>query len=84
MHLFIFFNHNYQSYLFTPFLPQNNQIQTTHNKGKEDTLKNQTIRNKVQDTEINPNNPNTWGKVGRNETCPCGSNKKFKNCHGKN
>ena len=62
----------------------NNQIQTSHNKEKEDTLKNQTIRNKVQDTEINPNNPNTWGKVGRNETCPCGSNKKFKNCHGKN
>ncbi|MDB9925744.1 preprotein translocase subunit SecA [Hyphomicrobiales bacterium] len=62
----------------------NNQIQTSHNKEKEDTLKNKTIRNKVQDTEINPNNPNTWGKVGRNETCPCGSNKKFKNCHGKN
>ena len=24
-----------------------------------------------------------WGRVGRNETCPCGSNKKFKHCHGK-
>ena len=23
------------------------------------------------------------GKVGRNEPCPCGSGKKFKNCHGK-
>ena len=22
-------------------------------------------------------------KVGRNEPCPCGSGKKFKNCHGK-
>jgi preprotein translocase subunit SecA len=21
-------------------------------------------------------------KVGRNEACPCGSGKKFKNCHG--
>jgi len=21
-------------------------------------------------------------KVGRNELCPCGSGKKFKNCHG--
>lgn len=21
------------------------------------------------------------GKVGRNEKCPCGSGKKFKNCH---
>ena len=22
-------------------------------------------------------------KIGRNEPCPCGSGKKFKNCHGK-
>ena len=26
--------------------------------------------------------PATWGKVGRNEACPCGSGKKFKHCHG--
>ncbi len=26
---------------------------------------------------------NTWGQVGRNEPCPCGSGKKFKHCHGK-
>ncbi|CTQ56542.1 preprotein translocase subunit SecA [Roseibium album] len=30
----------------------------------------------------NPDDPATWGKVGRNETCPCGSGKKFKHCHG--
>ena len=24
----------------------------------------------------------SWGKVGRNEQCPCGSGKKFKHCHG--
>jgi len=29
-----------------------------------------------------PKNPSTWGKIGRNETCPCGSGKKFKHCHG--
>ncbi|MBP9549862.1 MAG: SEC-C domain-containing protein [Chitinophagales bacterium] len=22
-------------------------------------------------------------KVGRNDACPCGSGKKYKNCHGK-
>jgi len=22
--------------------------------------------------------------VGRNETCPCGSGNKYKNCHGRN
>jgi preprotein translocase subunit SecA len=31
-----------------------------------------------------PKNPTTWGKVGRNEDCPCGSGKKFKHCHGRN
>ena len=29
-----------------------------------------------------PQNPATWGRVARNEACPCGSNKKFKHCHG--
>ncbi|MCQ2003100.1 preprotein translocase subunit SecA [Rhizobium sp. NRK18] len=29
-----------------------------------------------------PNDPATWGKVGRNEACPCGSGKKYKHCHG--
>jgi preprotein translocase subunit SecA len=29
-----------------------------------------------------PANPSTWGKVGRNEPCPCGSGKKYKHCHG--
>jgi preprotein translocase subunit SecA len=31
----------------------------------------------------NPQDPQSWGKVGRNEACPCGSGKKFKHCHGK-
>jgi preprotein translocase subunit SecA len=31
-----------------------------------------------------PNKPETWGKVGRNEDCPCGSGKKYKHCHGRN
>ncbi|MDB5569629.1 MAG: preprotein translocase subunit SecA, partial [Hyphomicrobiales bacterium] len=29
-----------------------------------------------------PADPATWGKVSRNESCPCGSGKKFKHCHG--
>ena len=32
--------------------------------------------------ERDPKNPATWGRVGRNEPCPCGSGKKFKHCHG--
>ncbi len=31
---------------------------------------------------IDPEDPSTWGKVGRNSACPCESGKKFKHCHG--
>ena len=37
--------------------------------GRESTTQVQTVRNTVP-------------KVGRNDACPCGSGKKFKNCHG--
>src|SRR5438034_340338 len=30
-----------------------------------------------------PKNPASWGKVGRNEDCPCGSGKKYKHCNGR-
>jgi preprotein translocase subunit SecA len=33
--------------------------------------------------ERNTKDPSSWGKVGRNEPCPCGSGKKFKHCHGR-
>jgi preprotein translocase subunit SecA len=36
----------------------------------------------VDPKDRDPNNPQTWGKVGRNEACPCGSGKKYKHCHG--
>ena len=26
--------------------------------------------------------PTTWGNPARNDSCPCGSGKKFKHCHG--
>ena len=32
--------------------------------------------------ERDPTDPTTWGRVGRNEPCPCGTGKKFKHCHG--
>jgi preprotein translocase subunit SecA len=41
------------------------------------------MRNHVAPEDRNPNDPSTWGKVGRNENCPCGSGKKYKHCHGK-
>ena len=33
--------------------------------------------------ERDPKDPTSWGKVGRNELCPCGSGKKYKHCHGR-
>ena len=32
--------------------------------------------------KIDPKDPSTWGKVARNDPCPCGSGKKYKHCHG--
>jgi len=40
-------------------------------------------RNPAPAPKRNPSDPATWGKVGRNEVCPCGSGKKFKHCHGR-
>ena len=42
----------------------------------------QTPQRKKAALNRTPDNPQTWGKVGRNEPCPCGSGKKFKHCHG--
>ena len=36
----------------------------------------------VDVADRNPDDPSTWGRIGRNEPCPCGSGKKFKHCHG--
>jgi preprotein translocase subunit SecA len=38
-------------------------------------------RRKASD-DLDPDNPETWGRVSRNATCPCGSGKKYKRCHG--
>ncbi|MEP2942526.1 MAG: preprotein translocase subunit SecA [Hyphomicrobiales bacterium] len=36
----------------------------------------------VNAEDRDPEDPETWGKIGRNELCPCGSGKKYKHCHG--
>ncbi|MBT6094379.1 MAG: preprotein translocase subunit SecA [Rhodospirillaceae bacterium] len=38
-------------------------------------------RRKASD-DVDPEDPNTWGRVSRNAACPCGSGKKYKRCHG--
>lgn len=41
-----------------------------------------TKRKIVPLAERDPKDPSTWGKILRNELCPCGSGKKYKSCHG--
>ena len=36
-----------------------------------------------QAANMDPDDPETWGKVPRNSACPCGSGKKYKHCHGR-
>ena len=42
-----------------------------------------TIRTNVKAEDRVATDPSTWGKVGRNDDCPCKSGKKYKQCHGK-
>ena len=41
-----------------------------------------TMFARAKTQEADPNNPETWGRVPRNAQCPCGSGKKYKQCHG--
>jgi preprotein translocase subunit SecA len=44
---------------------------------------NRPVVSRTSGVSIDPNDPETWGRVPRNSACPCGSGKKFKHCHGK-
>ncbi len=41
------------------------------------------VQTRKSGSAVNPKDPATWGKVARNQACPCGSGKKYKHCHGK-
>ncbi len=44
--------------------------------------KSATVRPLLKRHAIDKNDPETWGKIQRNAPCPCGSDKKYKHCHG--
>ncbi|RWB30693.1 MAG: preprotein translocase subunit SecA, partial [Mesorhizobium sp.] len=52
------------------------------NGGETGLLVRQETNAIVAPENRDPKSPATWGKVGRNEACPCGSGKKYKHCHG--
>ncbi|AQX19343.1 preprotein translocase subunit SecA [Bartonella sp. WD16.2] len=68
----------------TPVQTGTNHSTSDNQNEKNDTfLWAQTQESRFVDpTERNPNDPTTWGKIGRNELCPCSSGKKYKHCHG--
>ncbi|MFC2952344.1 preprotein translocase subunit SecA [Marinicaulis aureus] len=41
-----------------------------------------TMKGVARTKGVDPNDPETWGRVPRNGPCPCGSGKKYKHCHG--
>jgi preprotein translocase subunit SecA len=59
------------------------------NVQREQVAQGEAAHEEVIDAEAKSNTsakkqPVQVKKIGRNEPCPCGSGKKFKNCHGKN
>lgn len=65
--------------------PQQQEYQTRHDSpnATADDKPVGPVTSRATATNIDPNNPETWGRVKRNDPCPCGSGKKFKQCHGK-
>jgi preprotein translocase subunit SecA len=54
------------------------------NMHREKVAEGQAVKRGVDDGEVVKKKPVVKGeKVGRNDPCPCGSGKKYKNCHGK-
>lgn len=53
-----------------------------YNSGSELQTKLKPAIAYVKPEERDPANRESWGKVSRNELCPCGSLKKYKHCHG--
>ena len=53
-----------------------------YNPGINAETKVMPFKSYVNPEDRDPSNPETWGKISRNELCPCGSGKKYKHCHG--
>ncbi len=52
------------------------RMQMSRNEGSDEQLQTNREQPKTQPVRVEK-------KVGRNDPCPCGSGKKYKNCHGK-
>lgn len=67
-----------------PALPAMEAHKLNPDTGEDEmAFANVSLVPEVAAADRDPKNPASWGKVGRNEDCPCESGKKFKHCHGK-
>ena len=81
-------NQDLLSFLFRAFIPlrDSSEAREAQQPKKQDMSQMQTSRNDLVTNggEAKSNMPvHVEKQVGRNDPCPCGSGKKFKNCHGK-
>ena len=53
-----------------------------YNAGAEIETKAKPFKTLVDRKDRDPATPESWGKISRNELCPCESGKKYKHCHG--
>ena len=65
-----------------PGLPEMEGHHIDGTTGEDDFGEGDYIAVEVAPEDRDPDDPSTWGKVARNEPCPCGSGKKYKHCHG--
>ena len=54
-----------------------------YNTGAVIQTKLKSFQSYIKPEERDPSNPESWGKISRNELCPCESGQKYKQCHGK-
>jgi preprotein translocase subunit SecA len=67
-----------------PVLPAMEAHKFDPNTGEDEmAFANVSLVPEVGAADRDPKNPASWGKIGRNEDCPCGSGKKYKHCHGR-
>jgi preprotein translocase subunit SecA len=68
-----------------PVLPQMEAHKLNPDTGEDEmAVANVSLAPQATDAALrDPKNPASWGKIGRNEDCPCGSGKKYKHCHGR-
>ncbi len=64
----------------TPQVTHEGRLDPAFEQAADEKPKGPVVRRQTQ--EIDPKDPSTWGRVSRNAECPCGSGKKYKQCHG--